>query len=85
MKVYLTGIRAAQAAEHVLYVAPAGHLENTEMPSEWVTEKNEPITMSVVFHHGAAEVPSNLGAYLVKFGFASKTRLIIPDGIKAVA
>jgi len=82
MKVYLTGERAAQAREHTIYVCPAGHLENTEMPSEWVTEKNEPITMPVVFKYGAAEVPSNLGAYLIKYGLAAKTRLIIPDGVK---
>ena len=87
MKVYLTGGRAAVSREHVVYVSPAGHLQSiekdSEMPSDWVSETNEPLSFPVVFRFGVAEVPSNLGQYMVKYGLASKTRLIIPDGVKA--
>lgn len=87
MKVYLTGGRAVTAPEHVVYISPARHMQeierDSEVPSDWVTEKNEPLDLQVVFRFGVAEVESNLGAYMVKNGFASKTRLVIPDGVRA--
>ncbi len=87
MKVYLSGGRAAAAREHIVYVSPAKHMQDlendSEMPSDWVSETNEPLTFPITFSFGEAEVPSNMGRYLLKYGLASKTRLIIPDGVKA--
>lgn len=82
MKVYLNGERAQRSSAYTVHVCPAGHLPNTEMPSDWVTEANEPKTLSVEFVYGVAEVPSNLGEYLVKYGLAQKFRLIIPEGVR---
>lgn len=53
------------------------------MPSEFVTEKNDPLDIEVIFSFGMAEVPSNVGKYMLDHGLASKTQLIIPDGVKA--
>ena len=83
MKIYLSGERARLAPSHTVFVSPAAHLEGQEMPAEWVSEHNEPITLAVEFKYGVAEVPTNLGAYMLKYGMASKTKLIVPDGVKA--
>ena len=82
MKVYLNGERASRAANYTVSVCPAGHLKDTEMPHDWVTEANEPKTFPVKFVYGLAEVPSNLGQYMVKYGLAQRSRLIIPDGVQ---
>jgi len=29
-----------------------------------------------------AEIPDNLGKYMVKYGFAQRSRLIIPEGVR---
>jgi hypothetical protein len=78
VKVYLTGERSSLAATHTIYVSPAGHLGGQEMPHEWVSATNEPLTFPVVFENGVAEVESNLGEYLTKYKIASKTKLIFP-------
>jgi hypothetical protein len=82
MKIYLNGERPSRAAHYVINVCPAGHLKDTECSSEWVTEANEPKTFPVEFVYGLAEVPPNLGQYMVKYGLAQRSRLIIPDGVR---
>jgi hypothetical protein len=76
MIVYRTGAKEAQQAVFLMTVCPARHLEGQEMPHEWVNEKNEPIDMKVEFNYGRAEVPKQLGEYLIKYGLASRTKLI---------
>jgi len=83
LKIYLSGERASLAPSHSVYVCPARHLEGEDMPEGWVTDKNEPVDITVEFHYGIADVPSNLGAYMLKYGLASKSRLIIPNGVRA--
>jgi hypothetical protein len=82
MRIYLNGERASRASSYKVNVSPAGHLKDTEACSEWVTEANEPKTFPVEFVYGVAEVPSNLGQYMVKYGLAQRSRLIIPEGVQ---
>jgi len=82
LKVYINGERAARAARYIVSVSPGGHLKDTEMPCEWMTEANEPKTFPIEFVYGVAEIPDNLGKYMVKYGFAQRSRLIIPEGVK---
>lgn len=82
MIVYAMGEKAAKQASFIMSVSPARHLEGQgEMPSEWVNEKNEPIDFNVEFEFGKAEVPDNLGKYLLKHGFAKMSRLIMRDAL----
>lgn len=37
---------------------------------------------TVVFHRGRAEVPSNLGEYMIEQGQAQRSPLILPEGVK---
>lgn len=83
MKIYLSGERAQQSPSHLVVICPAGHLEGQEMPREWVDDHNNPVSLHVEFKFGVAEVPSNVGEYMLKYGMASKTKLIIPNGVKA--
>ena len=80
MRVYLnTSGERPPIPLHVMSVAPAAHMEGQgEMPLEWVGPDNKPLTITVEFIHGEANVPDNLGRYLVKHGLAKKTRLILP-------
>lgn len=74
MKVYLTG--GSKAPSHRMHICPANDIKG-EVPAEWVTEHNEPLNIVVEFKHGVAEVPDNLGKYLISRGIARKTRLIL--------
>jgi hypothetical protein len=80
MIVYTTGDKAAKQAAFIMSICPARHLEGQgEMPSEWVDEQNKPIEFNVEFNHGRADVPENIGKYLIKHQLAKKSRLIIPE------
>lgn len=76
MKIYNTGYKAAAMPSFFMSVSPASHLEGQELPSEWLTDKNEPIDFQVEFKFGKAEVDKNLGEYMIKYGLASRTKLI---------
>lgn len=79
MFVYATGEKAVRQPSYIVSICPARHLEGQgEMPSEWVNDKNEPVEFNVEFKFGKAEVPENVGKYLVKHQIAAKSRLIIP-------
>ena len=65
---------------HTLYVCPAGDPDRKgECPSEWVNDRNEPVNFPVEFRNGRAEVPDNLGRYMIERGLARKTKLILPE------
>jgi len=78
MKIYNNGSKAAAMPSFFMSVSPARHLEGQEMPSEWVTDQNWPIDFQVEFKFGKAEVDKNLGEYMIKYGLASRSKLIIP-------
>ena len=67
-------------ANHTMHITPAADPRiKTEVPSEWVNDKNEPLTFQVEFVRGKAEVDENIGRYLIEMGLANKTKLILPD------
>lgn len=80
MIVYLNGSDRAPAAEHVMFVTPAGdtRVRAGEADSSWVDAQNHPITQQVVFKHGKAEVDDVLGRYMIDTGLASRTQLFTP-------
>lgn len=64
-------------ARHVIFVQPGQH----HAVSEWM-EDGKPKMFTVVFHRGRAEVPSNLGEYMIEQGQAQRSPLILPEGVK---
>lgn len=78
MRVYLTGERHRAQPIHRLIVSPAAEIKNEEVPREWVSDQNEPVPITVEFAFGVAEVPTNMGKFLVSRGLAAKTQLILP-------
>lgn len=83
MIIYLHGSTdKPPVAEHTVIVAPAGHLPK-EFPGEawWddTGEKRKPMQYNVVFAYGEAEVPDDLGKYMVATGLAKKSRLVLPN------
>jgi hypothetical protein len=66
-------------ATHTMYLCPGADPEiKGEKPSDWFNDKNEPISFTVVFKAGRAEVDDTVGRYMIERGLAKKTRLIIP-------
>lgn len=69
-------------ADHTVIVAPAGHLPKEFEAASWwddTGEKRKPLQFNVVFHYGEAEVPDDLGRYMVAAGLAMKHRLVIAN------
>lgn len=74
MFVYLHGERQ-RSGSHRLWVCPAGDkegLRGQEPAAEWLDDNEEktPRTMAVDFLGGRADVPKNLGDYMVMRGIA---------------
>lgn len=78
MRVYLTGERQKSQPVHRMLVAPAADLRGQEVPVDWVDDENTPVTLTVEFHFGVAEVDTGLGKYLVSRGLAARSKLILP-------
>jgi hypothetical protein len=80
MHVYLNGAKARSNAKHILYVCPASVVSANDCPAEWKDHDNQPVTFEVIFAHGRAEVPAQLGAWLLNTGQVSQSRLIRATG-----
>jgi hypothetical protein len=78
MKVYVSGEKPVAQARFGLHVTPAADIPGHDIPGEWLDEKGNAKPIVVEFSFGAAEVPSNLGEYLVKRGYAHKSRIVEP-------
>lgn len=48
--------------------------------SEWLNEDGKPILFRVEFRAGCAEVPDNLGNYMIDHEIAQRSPLILPHG-----
>ena len=79
MKIYTTGEKSARQASYQVHICPGRHLEGQELASEFVNHKNEPVEITVDFKFGVAEVSDAVGKYMLKHGFAAKSKLIIRD------
>lgn len=44
--------------------------------SDWKDERGNPIRFDVMFRRGVAEVPSNLGNWMIENGLACRTPLV---------
>lgn len=85
MKIYLkTGKR-----DHLMFVTPGN--ESTvetkgegEKPSEWQNPDGTNKQFTVRFVDGKAEVPRNLGAYLIHKGLAQSSSIIAPSMAKTL-
>jgi hypothetical protein len=58
---------------HLMFITPAAHLQNTEVPAGWVDSHNRPRDFQLTFIHGRAEVDDEIGKYLLKQGLAQKS------------
>lgn len=73
MKVYLPFYEGKPT--HHLFVQPGRQYPT----SAWNDKDGKPIMFTVEFKYGCAEVPDNLGQYLIAYELAQETRIIIPD------
>lgn len=66
----------AAVPRHTLFVQPG-----REFPvSEWMDEEQKPRIFQVEFRGGVAEVPDNLGLYLIDRELAQPSPLLLPPG-----
>ena len=82
MLVYTQGEMTSLKRSFSLLVCPAADIVGEECPADWLDEQGKPLNIEVEFCYGRAEVPSNLGRYLISHGLAARSSLIIPDGVK---
>ena len=82
MLIYNQGALTSLKPSFSIHVCPAADIVGEECPADWLDEQDKPLNIEVEFRYGRAEVPSNLGAYLIRAGLAAKTQLIIPSGVK---
>lgn len=68
MKVY-----HPQGSNMTLMVTPGAHDKEC---SDWFDDKKNAKRFDIKFVNGVAEVPNNLGAFLVAHGQANKTKLV---------
>jgi hypothetical protein len=67
-------------AIHTMHICPAGDPRiKGEVPSDWVDDKNNPLTFQVEFRRGKGEVDDQIGKYLIDYCGARKTKLILPE------
>lgn len=85
MRIYLTTERAKAAPSYPVHVAPAAEPEGADGPAAWRDEDGNPVTITVVFTHGRAEVEDALGRFMVARGYAARTNLILPVHFRAAA
>jgi len=78
MKVYYPGEKAQRQPSFVMSVAPAATVQNQEVPRDWVDDLNNPVQFNVEFVYGVAEVPDELGRYLIENDLVRKTQLVLP-------
>lgn len=66
-----------EGARHTVFVQPG-----REFPvAEWLDEDGKPRLFPVQFLSGRAEVPDNLGQYMIDQGQAQRSPLILPPGV----
>ncbi|MHB0992692.1 MAG: hypothetical protein ACYC0M_15645 [Burkholderiales bacterium] len=63
-----------QPSEHTVFIQPGKNVRC----SDWLDEDNNPRMFRVHFHNGRAEVPDNLGNYMVDTGQARISPIILP-------
>lgn len=83
MIIYLHGSEGkTPVAEHTIICAPAGHRPKEFEGDSWwdlTGDKKKPMEYPVKFIFGQAEVPDDLGKYLVATGQAMRSRLVLPN------
>ncbi|MFG1388815.1 hypothetical protein [Xanthobacter versatilis] len=78
MKIYATGFRAFETARVHVYVTPGARRESD--PVEWWVGET-PRMYDVEFNYGAAEVPDELGKYMLDHGMAGRSKVVIPRAV----
>ena len=66
----------ADVPRHRLHVQPGREFPN----SDWLDAQGAPRMFTVEFRAGCAEVPDNLGQYMIDKGMAAQSPLILPPG-----
>jgi hypothetical protein len=78
MKVFLYSSSAEKAASYIVHASPAGDTDwdgySPDFPAAWTNRDGAPVRFEVDFKFGAAEVPDELGKYMVARGIAHSSR-----------
>lgn len=78
MKVYLHSDRAEKTDTYPMHLAPAADssFKQGEVPSDWLNADGGAKQISINFAYGVAEVPDELGKYMIARGLAQRSRLL---------
>jgi len=73
MKIYLQS-QKAYLGQHNFFITPGKEHPETK---EFFDEQGNPLQIPVQFNYGMAEVPDNIGRYLIKKELASKSKILL--------
>lgn len=78
MRIYLHSDRAEKSATYPMHLSPASDvgIVQGEVPSDWKNPDGSAKQITIDFVYGAADVPHELGKYMVERGLANKSRLL---------
>lgn len=79
MKVYLHSTRAEASKVYPMHLAPADDVlfvSNGDSLDSWKNQDGTAKQIEINFAYGAAEVPDELGNYMIARGIAHKSRLL---------
>jgi hypothetical protein len=78
MRVFLYSDNAEKSAKYTAHVCPAGDKDwegySADMPASWTERDGNRKRFEIRFTWGAAEVPDELGRYMIERGIAHKSR-----------
>lgn len=85
MYVYLNGAKERANPSHRMYVAPAAmagaNMALNDIPAEWIERDAAgnlvPKSFTLIFQHGRADVPNNIGELLITTGHAHRSNIIV--------
>ncbi len=70
----------ADIQRHIVFIQPG----NDYPISDWLDGDRRPRLFQIVFMAGVAEVPDNLGQYMIDKGLAQTTALLLPPCVRTV-
>lgn len=85
MKIYAKGERATEVKAFLQHVAPGADPEGYDGPAEWWDAERNPVTFPVAYAFGVAEVPDELGKFMIAKGYAKRTALVLPSFLGRLA
>lgn len=69
-----------QVNPHTVYLRPAAHVKGG-FPAEWLNPDGSKRMFRIEFKNGRADVPDNIGQFMIDTGLARSSPILLPEDI----